>query len=452
MVGSKWKYVWGFLLLLWGQGAFSQGHLFSDVNLNQGSVYVGQPVEVTVLVYTSTWFTRGVDPGNIKVNGAFTVYFRSVSSSKQINGKTYAGVEMIFHVFPYDDEDILFPSLDIKVSTPDEGGYKGVQREIKTKSREIIVKPVPPGTSQSEWLVASGMRVKESWSGDKTRVKVGDVLERSISREVEGTVSELIPPIHWDSLSGVSLYPARSEVNNHKSRTAISATRMDGIRYLFEKEGEVRIPEKVLTWWSPVQGKLYKRTLPGFTMDVLPNPDLGMLESVRDSLVVQTAGESETADDQSAITIWGVPLKWFIAGLTGFLVSLFLLANGIKRLRGIIRIRRELYRNSELFYFRNFKEVSKQQNPVKSLEVLYRWIDQMDLKKPTLQYFVATYGSASLVRDVELLEQHITSVRTRAFSINLKAWSEARKNYVSGTEQPGNESDWAMWINPSQTS
>ena len=452
MVGSKWKYVWGFLLLLCWQGAFSQGHLFSDVNLNQGSVYVGQPVEVTVLVYTSTWFTRGVDPGNIKVNGAFTVYFRSVSSSKQINGKTYAGVEMIFHVFPYDDEDILFPSLDIKVETPDEGGYKGVQREIKTKSREIIVKPVPPGTSQSEWLVASGMRVKESWSGDKTGVKVGDVLERSISREVEGTVSELIPPIHWDSLSGVSLYPARSEVNNHKSRTAISASRMDGIRYLFEKEGEVRIPEKVLTWWNPVEGKFYKRTLPGFTIDVLPNPDLGMLESVRDSLVVQTAAESETADDQSAITIWGVPLKWFIAGLTGFLVSLFLLANGIKRLRGIIRKRRELYRNSELFYFRNFKEVSKQQNPVKSLEALYRWIDQMDLKKPTLQYFVATYGSASLHRELEQLEQHMNADLPRAFSINVKAWLEARKNYVSGTEQAGNESDRAMWINPSQTS
>jgi hypothetical protein len=453
VVGSKWKYVWGFLLLLSWQGAFSQGHLFGDVNLSQGSVYVGQPVEVTVLVYTSTWFTRGIDPGNIKVNGAFTVYFRSVSSSKQINGKTYAGVEMIFHVFPYNDEDILFPSLDIKVETPDEGGYKGVQREIKTMAREIIVKPVPPGTSQSEWLVASGMRVKESWSGDKTQVKVGDVLERSISLEVEGTVSELIPPIHWDSLSGVSLYPARSEVSNHKSRTAISATRRDGIRYLFEKEGEVTIPEKVLTWWNPVHNKLYKRTLPGFIIHVLPNPDLGMLESVRDSLVVQTAGEGETADDQSAITLWGVPLKWLIACLSGFIVSLFLLMYGIKRLRGNIKKRRELYRNSELYHFRNFKEVSKQQNPVKSLVALYRWIDQLDLEEPTLQYFTSTYGSASLVSEIELLEQHVNSVPTRAFSFDFKVWSKARKNYVSGTEQPGDGvSDRAMWINPTRTS
>ena len=453
MVGSKWKYVWGFLLLLCGQGAFSQGHLFTDVILSQGSVYVGQPVEVTVLVYTSTWFTRGIDPGNIKVNGAFTVYFRSVSSSKQIKGKTYAGVEMIFHVFPYDDEDILFPSLEINVETPDEGDHKGVRRVVKTNERVIHVKPVPPGTSQSEWLVASGMTVQDSWSGDKSRVKVGDVLERTISREVAGTVSELIPPIKWDSLSGVSLYPARSEVNNHKSRTAISATRRDGIRYLFEKEGEITIPEKVLTWWNPVQGKLYKRTLPGITIEVLPNPDLGMLESVRDSLAVQTAGEGEIPADQSAITLWGVPIKWFIAGLMASLVTLLLLVFGIKRLRGIIKKHREQYRNSELFYFRHFKKVSKQQNPLKSLEALYHWIDQLDLKEPTLQHFTSTFGSESLASEIERLEQHLNSDNTIAFSFDLKAWSEARKNCLSGTQKTGDEvSDRAMWINPTRTS
>ncbi|MCK5135256.1 MAG: BatD family protein [Bacteroidales bacterium] len=447
MVGDNWKYVWGFLLLLFWQGAFAQGHLFSDVKLNQSSVYVGQPVEVTVLVYTSTWFTRGLDPGNIKVNGAFTVYFRSVSSSKQINGKTYAGVEMIFYVIPYDDEDILFPSLDIKVETPDEGGYKGVQRVIKIKARKIIVKPVPPGYNKTEWLVASGMTVKESWSGDKTRVKVGDVLERSIHREVSGTVSELIPPINWDSLSGVSLYPARSEVNNHKSRTAISASRTDGIRYLFEKEGEVTIPEKVLTWWNPVHNKLYKRTLQGFTIDVLPNPDLGMLESVRDSLAVQTAGQGETTGDKSAITILGVSLKWFIAGLLGLVVIIFLLINGIKPIRRIIIKRREQYRNSELYYFRHFKKASKRQDPDKAVQALYRWIDQLDLKEPTLQYFATNYGTTKMVREVKLLEQHINSSITSAFSFNFRAWSGARKNCLNGELQAA-DSRQTLWINP----
>jgi len=74
------------------------------------------------------------------------------------------------------------------------------------------------------------------------------------------------------------------------------------------------------------------------------------------------------------------------------------------------------------------------------------------LIEPTLQYFAATYGSESLVRDVELLEQHMNTDHTRAFSFDLKAWSEARKNYGSGTEQPGDGvSDRAMWINPPRT-
>lgn len=450
MVGDNVKYVWGFLLLLCWQGAYAQDHLFTDVKLNQSSVYVGQPVEVTVLVYTSTWFTRGIDPGNIKVNGAFTVYFRSVSSSRQIRGKTYAGVEMIFHVFPYDDEDILFPSLEINVETPDEGGYKGVRRIVKTNERKINVKPVPPGTNQSEWLVASGMTVKERWSGDKTRVKVGDVLERSISREVAGTVSELIPPINWDSLSGVSLYPARSEVNNHKTRTAISASRTDGIRYLFEREGEITIPEKVLTWWNPVHNKLYKRTLPGFTIDVLPNPDLGMLESVRDSLAVQIAGEGEATGEPSAITILGVSLKWFVAGLIGFFVIIFLMIKGIKSLRRKFIRRREQYHKSELYYFRYFKKVSKREDTVKAVEALYRWIDELDLEEPTLQYFATTYGAAELVREVKLLEQQMNSDHGRALSFNFKAWSKARNSCLRGIRQT-EAGGHSLWVNPHQT-
>jgi len=446
VVANHWKYVWGFLLLLLWQGAFAQDHLFSEVKLNQSSVYVGQPVEVTVMVYTSTWFTRGLDPGNIKVNGAFTVYFRSVSSSKQISGKTYAGVEMIFHVFPYDDKDILFPSLEINIETPDEGGYKGVRRVVKTKEKAIRVKPVPPGTRKSEWLVASGMTVKESWSDDRTSVKVGDVLERSISREAEGTVSELIPPIEWDSLSGVSLYPSRSEVNNHKSRTAISAYRRDGIRYLFEKEGEIVIPQMVLTWWNPVHQKLYKRTLQGYTIEVLPNPDLGMLESVRDSLAVQTAGLGETAGDKPAITILGISLKRFIAGFIILLIVIFLLVYGIRFLRGIIKRHREQYRNSELYYFKLFKKDSKRQNPVKAVKALYRWIDQLNLKEPTLQYFASHYGTTQLVREVKLLEEHIYSSPTSAFVLYFKSWSVARKSCLKGKLRK-EESGKPLWIN-----
>ena len=79
--------------------------IWGEARLNKSSVYVGEPVQVSVTVYTSTWFTKGLDLGNIKVNGAFSVYFRPVSKSFQRNGKNFAGVELIYNVFPFSEDN-----------------------------------------------------------------------------------------------------------------------------------------------------------------------------------------------------------------------------------------------------------------------------------------------------------------------------------------------------------
>lgn len=447
MVRVNWKYSWIFILLICWQGVNAQGHLFSDVKISQSNVYVGQPLEVTVSVYTSTWFTKGVDPGNVKVNDAFTVYFRSVSITRQINGKTYAGVQMIFNVFPYDDEDIEFPSLDINVETPDDDDYKGKHRVVKTKARKINVKPVPPGYDKNEWLVAYSMTVTDNWKGDKTNVKVGDVLERRINREVSGTVSEFIPPINWDTIPGVSLYPARSEVNNHKSKTAISASRTDAVRYLFEKEGEITIPEKVLTWWNPGRNKLYKRTLKEFTINVLPNPDLGMLESVRDSLKVSLSSQDTATDEKSVLTILGLSVRQIAILLVSILPLIYLIIKGSKFLRININKRQEQYHNSELYYFRQFKKALKKQDTDRVVQALYRWIDQIELEEPTLRYFTENFGNNELTEEIKLFEQQLNSDRNTILALNKKPWTLARKNYLKGRIQPVN-SNSDLWMNP----
>ena len=118
--------------------------VWSEVNLNKQAVYVGEPVEVSITVYTSTWFTRGIDPGNIKVNGAFTVYFRPVTTSFQRDGQNYAGVQLIYNVFPYSEKDIVFPSLDIAVETPPEGDYKRLDPNRRDQANARCLNNQPP--------------------------------------------------------------------------------------------------------------------------------------------------------------------------------------------------------------------------------------------------------------------------------------------------------------------
>lgn len=404
----------------------AQSHIISEVRSNESSVFVGQPVSITVAVYSSTWFTKGLDPGNIKVNGAFTVYFRSVSNSKNINGKTYAGVEMIFNVFPYDDEDITFPSLTITVETPDEGDYKGVNRSVVTKSLNIRVKAVPDGFEKDQWLVASGLTVKESWVGDKTSVKVGDVLERSITLNADGTVSELIPPVNWDTIQSVSLYPSQSEVKTNKTRTDISATRSDGIRYLFEKEGEIVIPEMVFSWWNANHKKLYKRTLKSHTFNVLPNPDLGMLETIKDSMALVNPSIAEGSNEETPILIFGLSLRDLIIVIVISMIAILILSKMGLWLFHYFKKRRLAYLYSESYFFHQFVLANRKTDSKETINALYLWIDQLKLNEPTLQYFAKSFGNKALVDEVEM----INSNNSRSLKLKTKIWSEARKTFL----------------------
>ncbi|MDX2432901.1 MAG: hypothetical protein QNK35_18320 [Bacteroides sp.] len=427
------KYGFFILFQLTCLGGYAQGHLFSRVSVNHNAVYVGQPVEVTVSVYTSTWFTSGVEPGNIKVNGAFTIYFRSLSATERINGKTYAGVNMIFNVFPYDDEDIIFPSLDIRVETPDEGSSKGVRRLVKTEALTISVKPVPANYKEEDWMVSSSVSVKESWSGNRNNVLVGNVLERKIEREVQGSVAELIPPIHWDTVPGVSLYPSRADVRNNKTRTSISAIRTDAVQYLFEEEGEIEIPELVILWWNPQTSKMQKRTLPKVLISVGPNPDLGMLTTIRDSLSLMNAVLEEEVESKEKRSILGLSIWQFVLALILLILALYIMYRIYGPLKRAFKIQREAYLDSEIFYFRKFQKAARRKDPGLARQSLYRWIDQLHLQEPTLSFFVENYGSKVLLDSPESL-------------FNRSEWSRARKNFLRGSLNTRRDS--SPWINP----
>jgi hypothetical protein len=450
MVSLNLKYVLFLLLIYSGYGGYAQ-QVYSEVNLSKNAVYIGEPVEVRVSVFTSTWFTKGVDPGNVKVDGAFTIYFRGASISKQINGKTHAGVQMIFNVFPYEQNDIIFPSLEITVETPAEGGYKGVQRTIKTREKPIQVKPVPKSYGKADWLVSTDVAVAENWTGNRNNVKVGEVLERRITRTAAGTVSGLIPALSWDTLAHVSAYPARSAADDIKTRTAISAKRTDGIKYLFEKEGEITLPKIEIQWWNPVRERLYKRTIREITINVQPNPNLGMLESIRDSLAILNAAGSET--NVETPSFWQRLTKKQIAMLIMLLVIVIYLiykfdtiVQWVKGTWELYRKKREAYRRSEKYYFRQFILKAKSDDRKETLKAAYQWIDRLHLKEPTLKYFAENFGNDALLNDVHLLEAQTLS-SSKKVSVSTTHWQAARQEYIK-TNYSVDTGAKTMWINP----
>lgn len=423
------------IVLLSTFAAFAQGHLSSSVSINKSSVYVGEPVQVTVSVFTSTWFTKGVDPGNIKVNGAFTVYFRSLSTSKQIKGKTHAGVQLFFNVFPHENENIEFPELNIEVESPNPGDYKGVKHIIRTRARTIKVKPIPPNFDADNWLVTSWMSASENWNGNLKNVQVGDVLERTIYRNVSNTVSELIPSIKWDTIRNVSQYPKRSSVKNNKTKTEISATRTEGTRYLFEKEGRVIIPKMELTWYNPYRKKLYKKTLPEVSINVQPNPDLGMLTSIKKDLDATIIEDVDT--NKKPFHFFGLSFKEFLVLAVLSLLFLFYFIKLIIKVARKIKQKKQAYMGSESYHFDKLLKSIRLNNRKIILKNLYNWVDSLNLKEPTISYLLTNFGLPSKSTINEFIES------VNAGKISKSELKSLRKNYQKPTTASS-----TTWINP----
>ncbi|SHK10488.1 Oxygen tolerance [Reichenbachiella agariperforans] len=415
--------------------------LWSQVQLNRSSVYVGEPVEVSITVYTSTWFTDGLDLGNIQVDGAYTVYFRPVSVSMYDAGTTYPGIQLIYHVFPYEEQDIVFPSLTLEVETPKEGDYIGVRRRLKTKERIIKVRPVPPGFDKADWMVATGMYVSDHWSGKLNEVKVGEVFERKITRTVYGTVAELIPPVGWDSTAKVSMYPDRTVTHNNRGKTSISSSRTERMRYLFEKEGTVTIPEMVYTYFNPYKKRLFKRTLKAVTIEVQPNPDLGVLKSVRDSLLVQQQKEVAAEEEEQPWMILGMtPEQFAVVVLFLGVIAYFFIKLLVKIYRSL-KHKRAIYLQSEAYYFDQVKKSIRRGSRQSVMQALYRWIDELELREPSVGAFVKQYGTLSLHKEWETWQNE----KTPKSRLTFKLWQEARdrRNKSYQVEKPT-----AISINP----
>ncbi|MBU2951862.1 BatD family protein [Tamlana agarivorans] len=361
---------------------FSQ-NIICYVTTNTNEAYIGEPIHLTVSVYSETWFTSGIDLGNIQIDGALTVYFRSVSNSRSFSGKKYAGVNFYYNVFPTKQGEITIPSFSIHVESPKPGGYKGIKRIAKTKPKTLHVNDVPLGYSLNNWLVSNSLGVSQKWSIPVKNIKVGDVVQRTISRSASGTVSEFIPATTWDSIPGVSIYPKRPSVNTHKSKTAVSATRSETVNYLFEKEGDVTIPSIEYVYWNPSSKRFYRKQLDSIMVSVKPNADLNMLASIKKSLQEEVIEETEAED--KPFLILGLTPKVFVEYLISGLLLLFVLFKLTKYTLAVYRRKHTVYLKSEPYAFSQVKKALRHNNYYAFISTSHVWIKKLDSNFESLQ-------------------------------------------------------------------
>ena len=395
-------------LVLFSACIYAQPTTFVRTNASAKKVKVKQPFELRISVYTSTWFTSAPNLDHIVIPNALTIRKdRAQGIYETINNVRYTILYFDFFVFPLKQGELTIPQITLNYSTPEEGDYKGKEVTRKTKPFKIIVEKPDDGFVLSDWLVAKSFFVTESWNKKLSGLKVGDVIERTVTIKVAGTIGPLIPESDSIDVPNAKTYYKTPVIKSKIIDDAPVGERIEKMTYLLEKPGELIIPERKYSWWNPATKRIYVRRLAERKILVEDNPDLAILKSIQDSLdAINKAAQTEQVEEKP-FTIFGLLVWQFIILIGVLLVVLNQFRKIILVIIKKVNERKAAYLQSEKFYFKEFGKACKQNNLFVVQNKLLEWYYKLNEENhliPVKEFF-ARYGDDELLNVYNLFEE-----------------------------------------------
>lgn len=409
----------------------AQVKCFAKVELDRSDVYIQQPFKVTYTVLTSTWYTQPLEFDNIQIPAAFVIPFTKAQPGRFTdNGVEYSGIQFYFIVFPYKAGVFSVPSITIKAETPPEGSAVSSKVTLHTTPVSFVVKPVPKRLPAGEdWLVARDVSLTTQWSKSLSQLKVGDVVSRTLTINASGTLPQFIPPIADPKVSWAEVYPGKVSLQDTRDEYNANGERVQTSSWLLTQAGEFELPAESISWWNPYATRMYTRSIPAVKLSIAPNPGLGMLTTLKDSLAKAAAPRPAAKKGPFLIAgmVWYKAAALGIAGLLllGFLIKVvFYLSKKIKNAR-------KHYLQSETYWFRRLMKAKADNGNVSTQ--IYQWWDRWpaipkhpavaatlkeqqegDVAKEWSGYEAGVYGRGSISeKEVENLKHQFRQYRSR---------------------------------------
>jgi len=354
----------------------AQVKCFVQTEMDRRTVYAQQPFKVTINVLTATWYTAPLEFDNLQIPNAFIMPFdKTMPGMFTIKGDKYAGLTFYYIVFPYKEGHYTLPPINIVATTPPVGDYKAVKVDVKMQPLSYIVKPVPKNFTGDNWFVAKDVSIGERWNKSLRKLKVGDVITRTITLDAKGTLPQFIPELKADSLEWSGVYPQPATLTDTRDEYDANGQRVQSVTYLLEKEGNFTFPPSTIEWFNPVNGRVYKRSTPLVKIHVAANPNLGILKTAKDSLKATLPVKATINIKKGPYLIDGIAWYYFaLYSLAALCILWFIITLVIKVVKELYR-RRQIYLVSEDYWFHKFNRSSDEFRTL--LKNLYAWWDRL---------------------------------------------------------------------------
>lgn len=339
----------------------------------EGEVFVGQLVRIWIEVTTPTWFTKAPRYPELRLEGAIVLLPEQlgVNFSAREGGETRSGQRQRYVVIPQRAGPLTVPPIAVTLGVAVDG-KPGDPVTLRTEPVRLDV-VLPPGAAGVGQLVTTPrLTVTERYDPLPESPKVGDAVTRTVTLRGEDTFALALPPVTFAPVDGTRLYGARPRLEDSVNRGRYTGTRTESATYLFQRAGEVALPQITVSWWNPESRELESRTLPAKRFTVAPGPAASELQTAREP-------PTETLGRWAAAGLdWLRRNAALLALSAGGLYLLVLLGRRFgPALTAVWSARRERRRHAERRFFRAFRRACLAGDERRMVRSFWRWLDRL---------------------------------------------------------------------------
>lgn len=252
--------------------------LFIESELNKKTVYVQEQLTYTIRILYAIPIEKATLPEPVLLSASLKKIGEN-SFDKSIRGIDYRVFERTYAIFPQQVGELVIPPVLFSAiqSTGRQSLYRiqqsGTAIRKMSKEHKVTVKP-PPTTFRGEtWLPALSVKLLETWSRNPRELHVGDSITRTITTSAQNLLAAQLPPVIFDSVAGVKLYPDQGSLESTENAKGVYSNRVDSTAIIPTREGEIILPAIRLRWWDTASSRSRVAVIPETRLDIKPALD-----------------------------------------------------------------------------------------------------------------------------------------------------------------------------------
>lgn len=250
--------------------------VFIKNSLNKKSIYLGQPLILTTVLFIDKAANGLVLNSPVLENATIKIAGADINGKTVRNGIEYETITRKYEINANKKGKILIKSPlltgTIRKIVPVNNWQNRVIAQpinIRGDALNVIIKTLPKA-AQGTTLVSDDVKLFDNSDFAKKTIYAGDPITRKVTLLVASITEESIPTIHFNYPKTFRFYPDKDKITKVKLQGETYVKREMEHAIIADRAGKFILPEIKLEWWNTKTDKKDYTILPERILTILP--------------------------------------------------------------------------------------------------------------------------------------------------------------------------------------